>query len=107
MDRRKFIDRRSRDSRCARVAAGYSPQAEESAKRPPNVLFIMPDEWRGQALGCMGNPDVQTPHLDQLASEGFCSGRRSRTRRYAARRERPSSPAPIPAAMECWPTISG
>ncbi len=70
MDRRKFIT----------VAAGTAAalglrqdtaQAAEHGKRPPNVLFIMPDEWRGQALRCMGNPDVQTPHLDQLASEGI------------------------------------
>ncbi len=45
-------------------------QAETIAKRPPNVLFILPDEWRAQALGCMGNRDVQTPHLDKLAAEG-------------------------------------
>ncbi len=44
--------------------------AKTDAKRPPNVVFILPDEWRGQALGCMGNVDVKTPHLDQLASEG-------------------------------------
>jgi arylsulfatase A-like enzyme len=41
-----------------------------SSKRRPNVLFILPDEWRTQALGCMGNPDVATPHLDRLASQG-------------------------------------
>lgn len=45
--------------------------AETPGKRRPNVVFILPDEWRGQALGCMGNPDVQTPHLDRLASEGI------------------------------------
>jgi len=44
--------------------------AETGAKRPPNVVFILPDEWRGQALGCMGNADVRTPHLDGLAAEG-------------------------------------
>ena len=44
--------------------------ADTGAKRPPNVVFILTDEWRGQALGCMGNPDVRTPHLDRLASEG-------------------------------------
>ena len=55
------------------VAMGLSEGdgwGEAPAKRPPNVVFILPDEWRGQALGCMGNPDVQTPNLDQLASEG-------------------------------------
>ena len=39
--------------------------------RQPNILFILPDMWRGQALGCMGNPDVRTPNVDRLASEGI------------------------------------
>lgn len=46
-----------------------SPPAPES--RPPNLLLLFPDQMRGQALGCMGNPDVQTPNLDRLASEGI------------------------------------
>src|ERR1700716_3810771 len=70
MHRRTFIQ-----AAAATVAAmglhNESLQAKERAKHPPNVLFIMPDEWRGQALGCMGNPDVHTPHIDQLASEGM------------------------------------
>jgi len=44
--------------------------AKAEAERRPNVLFILPDEWRAQALGCMGNPDVRTPHLDKVAREG-------------------------------------
>lgn len=43
--------------------------AEEKPRRP-NVLLIVPDQMRGQALGCMGNADVKTPHLDRLASQG-------------------------------------
>jgi len=38
--------------------------------RRPSVLLILPDQWRGQDLGCMGNRDVRTPHLDRLASQG-------------------------------------
>jgi arylsulfatase A-like enzyme len=53
------------------ASLGFPLAALPATKRPPNVLFIMPDEWRGQALGCMGNPDVKTPHLDRLASEGL------------------------------------
>src|ERR1700753_732018 len=70
MHRRSFIQ-----AAAATVAAmglrNDALQAKEPEKRPPNVLFIMPDEWRGQALGCMGNPDAHTPHIDQLASEGM------------------------------------
>jgi arylsulfatase A-like enzyme len=48
---------------------GSSPAAEPA--RRPNVLIVIPDQFRAQALGCMGNPDVHTPHLDRLAAEGI------------------------------------
>lgn len=37
----------------------------------PNVLIILPDQLRAQAIGCMGNPDVSTPNMDRLASQGI------------------------------------
>ncbi len=37
---------------------------------PPNILFLMPDQWRGMDLGSMGNAQVRTPNLDRLAREG-------------------------------------
>ncbi|MGB9606630.1 MAG: sulfatase-like hydrolase/transferase, partial [Bryobacteraceae bacterium] len=40
------------------------------ASRRPNILFVFPDQMRAQALGAMGNPDVRTPQLDRLASQG-------------------------------------
>jgi arylsulfatase A-like enzyme len=36
----------------------------------PNVLFILCDDLRWDALGCTGNPHVKTPHIDRLAQEG-------------------------------------
>src|ERR1700758_827411 len=42
-----------------------------TSPRRPNILFILPDQLRAQALGCMGNPDVHTPHIDQLAAAGL------------------------------------
>ncbi|MGE9292009.1 MAG: sulfatase-like hydrolase/transferase [Puniceicoccales bacterium] len=36
-----------------------------------NVLLIVADDHRFDALGCMGNPTVQTPHFDELARTGF------------------------------------
>ncbi len=35
----------------------------------PNVVFILTDQWRASALGYMGNPNVKTPQLDQLADQ--------------------------------------
>ncbi len=39
-------------------------------KSPLNVLFITADQWRGDCLGSLGHPCVQTPHLDRLARDG-------------------------------------
>ena len=39
-------------------------------KQRPNILMIMVDQMRGDAMGCAGHPDVKTPHLDTLAAQG-------------------------------------
>ena len=44
-------------------------QAKEKADTP-NLVFIMADQWRGQAIGYLGVEPVQTPNLDKLAAEG-------------------------------------
>ena len=36
----------------------------------PNIVFILADDLGYGDIGCFGNPDVQTPHLDRLADEG-------------------------------------
>jgi arylsulfatase A-like enzyme len=40
-----------------------------------NVLFIFTDQQQRYALGCMGNPNVDTPHLDRLADRGVLFSR--------------------------------
>jgi len=35
----------------------------------PNIVFLLTDQWRLQALGYAGNQQVKTPNIDQLASE--------------------------------------
>jgi len=69
--RRDFIKAASSFSLVGAVARypdGQNPQGAVQGR--PNVLLILPDQLRGQALGCMGNGDVHTPHIDRLASEG-------------------------------------
>ena len=34
----------------------------------PNLLFVFADQWRAQATGYAGDPNVRTPHLDALAA---------------------------------------
>ena len=38
---------------------------------PPNVVFILTDNQGAWTLGCYGNPDIRTPNIDRLASEGI------------------------------------
>jgi arylsulfatase A-like enzyme len=38
--------------------------------RRPSVLLIMPDQLRAQSVGCLGSPDIRTPHIDALAKQG-------------------------------------
>ena len=49
--------------------SGGSDRAEAAVADHPNIVFVLADQWRAQATGYAGNPDVQTPHLDSLASE--------------------------------------
>jgi len=39
------------------------------AKPKPNIILILADDMGYGDIGAFGNPDVQTPHLDRLASE--------------------------------------
>jgi len=41
----------------------------ESQERP-NFVFILTDDHRFDAMGCSGDPRLQTPNLDRLAAEG-------------------------------------
>ena len=44
-------------------------RAESAVSRRPNVLLVMADEWRGQALGYAGDPNAHTPTIDRFAGE--------------------------------------
>src|SRR5437867_2282326 len=50
-------------------ALGASLSAQTVRPRP-NLLFIMADEFRWNAMGCAGHPVVKTPTFDRLAREG-------------------------------------
>ncbi len=37
----------------------------------PNLLYVLTDQWRAQATGYAGDPNVRTPHLDALAAKSW------------------------------------
>lgn len=51
-------------SACAGLIRG------QAGGRPPNLLFLLGDDHRWDALGCMGNPIIQTPNIDSLSRSG-------------------------------------
>jgi len=50
-------------------ALAGAPAILGQGPRRPNVLFILADEWRAQATGYNGDPNVRAPVLDRLASQ--------------------------------------
>lgn len=44
--------------------------AHAATSRPRNIVFILTDDHRFDAMGFMGHPFLETPHLDSLAKNG-------------------------------------
>ncbi|MSP66531.1 MAG: hypothetical protein EXQ96_00215 [Alphaproteobacteria bacterium] len=53
-------------------ATGAAQRAKQVSGEIRNVLFLVADEWRGDALGLAGHGCVRTPHLEALAADGVC-----------------------------------
>lgn len=45
--------------------------AGSQLRRMPNVVVVFIDDLRADAIGALGNPAVNTPHLDRLVERGF------------------------------------
>ena len=41
-----------------------------SAAERPNILLLISDDQRPDTIAALGNPVIQTPHLDRLVAEG-------------------------------------
>ena len=62
------------------------PATKQARKAKPNIVFIMADDLGWKELGSYGQEKIQTPNIDQLASQGmrftdFYAGSRSEERR--------------------------
>jgi len=56
----------------ATLLATHAVAAARGRKaRLPNFLVLLTDDQRWNAMGCMGNPIIQTPNMDRLAAEGI------------------------------------
>lgn len=64
MRRRTFL--KSAAASAALLSTGASAQSKR-----PNIVFVFADQWRAQATGYAGDPNVKTPHIDRMASESL------------------------------------
>ncbi len=61
---------RSVSTLLAVLAAAGTLAAQDTARRPPDVVLVTVDTLRADAPGFAGNPAVETPVLDRLAAAG-------------------------------------
>ena len=53
------------------LASLLNPALGDEVRPRPNLVFILADDLRWDALGCMGEPLIQTPNVDRLAKQGL------------------------------------
>ena len=70
LNRRQFLQ----GTPAALAGAPFVQTAREGGGAP-NVLLILCDQMRGDALSTLGSPNARTPNLDRLASRGVLSER--------------------------------
>ena len=48
---------------------GRAAEPGAGAARRPNIVYVFGDQWRAQATGYAGDPNIDTPNLDRLAAQ--------------------------------------
>jgi arylsulfatase A-like enzyme len=73
MSRREFFKRSIYAGTAVSAAMSRRFMGERTArpKGKPNIVYVLTDQWRAQATGYAGNPNVKTPHLDALAARSI------------------------------------
>jgi len=55
---------------CSVLSGCISAKQELIKPGKPNIIFILTDDQRWDALGYAGNKIIQTPEMDRLAGDG-------------------------------------
>src|SRR5579864_5060946 len=91
-------------------------RAADAPEKKPNVLFILCDDIRWNAMSCAGHPTLKTPNIDRIANEGvrfanmfcttsLCSPSRASilTGLYAHTHGVTNNFTELPASLVHWP----
>lgn len=54
----------------ATVSSCVTQKACAAAEKRPNIIFILTDDQRWDAMSCMGHPFLKTPNMDRIRKEG-------------------------------------
>ncbi|MCP5117020.1 MAG: sulfatase-like hydrolase/transferase, partial [bacterium] len=65
-NRRAFLERSTAGGLSMLLSCG-----EQAPARRPNIIFIMADDLGYGQLGCYGQEQIRTPHIDRIAREGM------------------------------------
>jgi len=73
ISRREFLKRSIYSGTALSAALSSKTMGEQISKptRKPNIVYVLTDQWRAQAMGYAGDPNVKTPNLDVLASKSI------------------------------------
>ncbi|QZT37444.1 sulfatase [Halosquirtibacter xylanolyticus] len=52
------------------ATGAYQSFAKEKEERP-NIIFLLTDDQSYQAVGCLGNNEIQTPNIDKIGQKGI------------------------------------
>ena len=69
MDRRTFLQAGAAGAAVA-IAASAAGAADSAPAARPNIIWLLGDQHRAQALSCEGDKNLATPTLDKMADEG-------------------------------------
>jgi len=73
LNRRQFLNLAAGSAAASTISlAACSAALAKTAKaaKRPNMIFLLTDDHRADALGCAGNTIIQTPNIDDLAANG-------------------------------------
>jgi len=73
ISRREFLERTISAGAVVSLAVSSKVMAKQTPlpAGKPNIVFVLTDQWRAQATGYAGDPNVKTPNLDALASKSI------------------------------------